>query len=353
MRIAASIVAGNLCAGYAGSREVIVKRTEDTSFAAGIGFAFAAFGLWGLLPLYWYMLRETASLEVAMHRIVWSCLLAWVILFMRGRAGALPRKMFRRELLPSFFSAGLLLAVNWFTYVAAIATGRTLDASLGYYINPLVSILLGMLFLGEKLSRLQWAALVSATLGVLYLALQHGAAPWISLILAFSFGLYGLLKKRRPAVRAVEGMAGELAFIAPPALAILVFRGFGTSPSFGSSGLLIGLLLMGAGAATLLPLLLFSAAARRIPLSNVGFIQYLAPTLMLLIGVFVFGEPFEAARLPGFLLVWFALALYTLSTVMRSMAAPVVAEPGIEFPNEPNPVAANKNGATTTEDGEI
>lgn len=318
---------------------------------AGIGFAFAAFGIWGLLPLYWYMLRETASLEVAMHRIVWSCLLAWVILFLRGRAGALPRQMFRRELLPSFLIAGLLLAVNWFTYVAAIATGRTLDASLGYYINPLVSILLGMLFLGEKLSRLQWAALVSAALGVLYLTMQHGAAPWVSLILAFSFGLYGLLKKKRPAVRAVEGMAGELAFIAPPALAILVFRGLGGlggSPSFGSSGIVVGLLLMGAGAATLLPLLLFSAATRRIPLSNVGFIQYLAPTLMLLIGVFVFGEPFEAARLPGFLLVWFALALYTLSTVMRSMAAPVVTEPGIDFPDEPALVVSDRN-----KDGEI
>ncbi len=325
-------VAPILRAGYAGRCEVSVKRSNDTSFVAGIGFALAAFGIWGLLPLYWYMLRGTASLEVAMHRIVWSCLLAWVILFLRGRAGALPRQMFRREMLPSFLIAGVLLAVNWFTYVAAIATGRTLDASLGYYINPLVSILLGMLFLGEKLSRLQWAALISATLGVLYLTIQHGAAPWVSLILAFSFGLYGLLKKRRPAVRAVEGMAGELAFIAPPALAILVFRSLSGSPSFGASGLLVSLLLMGAGVATLLPLLLFSAATRRIPLSSVGFIQYLAPTLMLLIGVFVFGEPFEATRLPGFLLVWFALALYTLSTVMRSMAAPVVTEPGIDLP---------------------
>ncbi|MCA1755488.1 MAG: EamA family transporter RarD, partial [Spirochaeta sp.] len=323
--------------------EVCVKLKSDTSFVSGIACAFAAFGMWGLLPLYWYMLRNTASLEVAMHRIVWSCLLAWVILFLRGRAGALPRQMFRRELLPSFLIAGMLLAVNWFTYVAAIATGRTLDASLGYYINPLVSILLGMVFLGEKLSRLQWAALISATLGVLYLTVQHGAAPWISLILAFSFGLYGLLKKRRPAVRAVEGMAGELAFIAPPALTILVFRGMSGSPSFGSSGLLVGLLLMGAGVATLLPLLLFSAATRRIPLSNVGFIQYLAPTLMLLIGVFVFGEPFEATRLPGFLLVWFALALYTLSTVMRSMAAPAVTEPGIGFPDETAAVAVNKD----------
>lgn len=326
-----SIVAAILRAGYSAHYEVPVKQQRDASFAAGIGFAVSAFVIWGLLPLYWYLLRETASLEVAMHRIVWSCLLAWAILFVRGRAGSLPPRILRREMLPSFLVAGLLLAVNWATYIAAIATGRTLDASLGYYINPLVSILLGMLFLGEKLTRLQWAALFSATLGVLQLTLQYGSAPWVSLILAFSFGLYGLLKKRRPAVRAVEGMAAELAFIAPPAAAFLVFRGMTGNLAFGTSGLVFAVLLMGAGAATLVPLLLFSAAARRIPLSNVGFIQYLAPTLMFLIGVFVFGEPLEATRIPGFILVWFALALYTLSTVMRSVSVPVVTEPGIEL----------------------
>lgn len=237
--------------------------------------------------------------------------------------------------------AGILVSGNWFVYVFAVTGGRTVEASLGYYINPLVSVLLGTLFLGERLSKLQKYALALATAGVAYLTVELGYLPWVSLALAFSFGLYGLVKKH-VTVSSMQGLAVEMLAVAPVALALALHSGIRGTASFMSGDPLRTILLIGGGLVTIFPLMLFANAAVRIPLSSVGFIQYLVPTLMLLIGVFVFGEPFPLTRLPGFFLVWIALGVYTVSILPRrrkvsgggEIGAPVFEARTDEYPGD-------------------
>ena len=213
--------------------------------------------------------------------------------------------------------AGVLVTANWLTYVWAITHGRTLEASLGYYINPLVSVALGTVVLREKLDRLQAIAVGAAAAGVLYLTVRLGSLPWVSLILAVSFGVYGLIKKRVP-VGATHSLALELIPLAPPALVAIVVGVIRGSSALFSVNWLTSALLIGAGAVTVVPLLLFGYAARHIRLSDVGFIQYIAPTSMLLLGIFAFGEVLDLEKLPGFVLVWVALVLYSISSIIRS-----------------------------------
>lgn len=290
--------------------------SRDPQFATGVLFALGAFLLWGFAALYWYPLRGVRPFEILQHRVIWAFLMSWVFLLVRRRV---PVELLRRERrgeLMLLLTAGVLVSVNWFVYVFAVTGGRTVEASLGYYMNPLVSVLLGTLVLGEGLLKLQRYALILATAGVGYLTWNLGYLPWISLALAFSFGLYGLIKKR-VAVTAMQGLAVELMLLAPVALLLATRAALAGEAAFLAAGALVTALLVGGGVVTIVPLMLFANAARRIPLSSVGFIQYLAPTLMLLIGVFVFREPFPVSRLPGFILVWIALATYTVSILPK------------------------------------
>lgn len=305
--------------------------TRRTGFIAAI----AAFVLWGSLPVYWARIAMVPSLEVLGHRILWGGILSWaIVLLQRSRPRVdsnvavlplLPRGRTRAWLLVN----GILVVANWYVYVWAVANGRTLDASLGYYINPLVSVFLGMVFLGERLTRMQWAALASAAAGVLYLTISLGVFPWISLFLAFAFGTYGLIKKRVP-VSSIHGLAVEILPTMAVALAYLVVIGVGGTGSFLAGDPMVSLFLWGAGVVTVLPLLLFGIAARRIRLADVGFMQYIAPTMMFVIALVVFGDPLEPARLVGFGFVWFGLVLYTVSNVSGSvMRRRAAAPPGV------------------------
>ncbi len=284
--------------------------SEDAARRAGFLAAISAFVIWGCLPLYWTQISHVPALEVIGHRVLWGGLLAWAVVLLRYRTARIPRGSTLRWLLFN----GVLVVANWLVYVWAVTSGRTLDASLGYYINPLVSVLLGMVFLGERLTRLQWAALASATGGVLFLTIRLGTFPWVSLTLAFSFGIYGLIKKRLN-FSAIHSLAVELLplmFAATAYLGVLRYSGRG---QFFAGDPVASFFLWGAGAVTILPLLLFGVAARRIRLADVGFLQYIAPTLMFVVAVLVFRDPLEPARLIGFTFVWLGLALYTASNL--------------------------------------
>ena len=281
--------------------------------------AISAFGIWGLLPLYWNQLAHVNSFEAIAHRVWWSFLLVWIAVALRRRQGAGKRLFSDRKTVTWAACASVLVAFNWFIYVWAVSQGRTLDASLGYYINPLVNVALGTLVLRERLHKLQWIALFLAVAGVTYLTVQLGVFPWISIGLALSFGIYGLIKKQIPA-NSTDSLTIELTFIVPVALGIIVWREAGNGGQFLAGGTVTTLLLITAGVITVVPLLLFGYATRSIKLSDVGFIQYIAPTLMLLIGVMVFNEPFDLKRIPGFILVWLGLVVYSINTV-RSITA--------------------------------
>lgn len=286
----------------------------DKSRTSGTIAAFGAFIIWGLLPLYWAPLRQVGAIEIIWHRIFWSLVPSWLIVMHLIHSGRVRAAFPARRITLIAFANGLLVTVNWTVYIYAVINGRAVDASLGYYINPLVSVLLGTVLLRERLSRLQWAAVLVAAAGVLLLTLRVGRVPWIALILAFTFGSYGLVKKRL-GLDPMHSLALEMVpvgFVAAAAIAHGLITGTGHLVGYGA---LTTALLLGAGVATLLPLWLFGIAAARIPLSQVGFTQYITPTMILFIGVAVFGEPFDAARAPGFVLVWIALALYTWASV--------------------------------------
>ncbi|RLT33425.1 MAG: EamA family transporter RarD [Chloroflexi bacterium] len=280
----------------------------------GLLYAFVAYGCWGLLPIYWKALQSVSPAALLAHRMVWSLVLMAVILSAR-KEWAWIRRIDGRAVL-TFVAVALLLIVNWYTYLWAISAGFIVESSLGYFINPLVNVLLGGLFLGERLRPVQKVAIAIACGGVLYLTLSVGALPWIALTLAFSFGFYGLLKKTA-GLNALEGIGLEMAILSLPALAYLLFSGDPASPSLLTSEWHITALLLGTGLVTALPLLAFAAAARRLTLTTLGLMQYLAPTMQFLIGVYVYGESFTADRAIGFVLIWLALAFYSGETLLH------------------------------------
>jgi chloramphenicol-sensitive protein RarD len=288
---------------------------------AGIAYATLAFVMWGLFPLYFRHIAAVPPLEVVLHRSVWS------LLFVVGVLAALRRFGWLRELatqprrLISFALSALLLAGNWLLYVYAVQSGQVVEASLGYFINPIVSVLLGVVVLHERLNNAQWAAVALAAAGVLWLTVLAGRLPWIALVLACSFGLYGLLRKTA-SLGALEGLALETLLLAPlvlPALAWWTLRGSGALAQ--GDGELAAWLVIG-GPLTALPLLLFAASARRLPLTTVGLLQYLSPTIQLALGVWVFHEPFDRAQLLGFGFIWTGLALYSADGWRRSRQPP-------------------------------
>jgi len=275
----------------------------------GLFAALFAFLLWGVFPLYWAQLKSVPALEIISHRVLWCGLFVVTWLCWRDGSGWLRTALRGRRVLPALMLSSVLISVNWGLYIWAVTHGHVVDASLGYFINPLVNVLIGVLLLGERLNRAQWLAVGIAALGVLWLSVQLDAVPWIALSLAFSFAFYGLLRKQ-VAVEAVPGLGIESLLLSGPALAFLLWSEFAGRGHFGhQAGSLDGLLIVG-GALTALPLIGFAYGARRIPYSLVGVLQYLAPTLQLLAGVLILGESFSTTQALGFGCIWLALALY-------------------------------------------
>lgn len=285
-----------------------------------------AYGLWGLLPLYWPLLEPAGALEILAHRIVWSLLLVGALLALARRTAFL-RGLSRREL-RLLALASVLVAVNWATYIYGVNSGRVVETSLGYFVNPLVTVALGVALLGERLRPAQVRAMGIGMLAVVVLTADYGRPPWIALTLAGSWALYGLVKKRAD-VDAIESLSVETAVLAAPALAYLLWLGARGGGTFTSEGPGHVALLVGAGVATAVPLLFFGAAAVRIPLVTLGLLQYLAPTLQFLIGVAVYREPLPPVRLAGFALVWVALALFAADAVRVGRRPAALAEPGV------------------------
>ncbi|MBN2044193.1 MAG: EamA family transporter RarD [Anaerolineales bacterium] len=275
----------------------------------GIWLGIGAYGIWGLFPIYWKWLQHVPALELVAHRIVWSFIMMLVVMTVTRRWDKFRHHTASPKLRWTFLLIASLIGVNWLVYVWAVNAGFIVDASLGYFINPLVSVTLGVVFLKERLRTWQWVPVGMAGAGVIYLTVLYGALPWIALTLAFTFGTYGLLKKITP-LGPVQGMALETGILFLPALAWLVFTQMRGDGAFLHSGPVSDLLMAGAGVVTTIPLLMFAAAAQSIPLSLVGILQYLAPTLQFLIGVLVFDEPLSAQRLVGFCIIWLALILF-------------------------------------------
>lgn len=282
----------------------------------GIVYALSAYLLWGFLPVFWKAVQVATPLEILSHRVVWSLLLLVGLLLYRRQWGWLAKAVSDRRTLLTFIGTAVLLAINWLTYIWAVNAGHVVESSLGYFINPLVNVLFGVLFLQEQMRPGQWAAIGLATLGVLYLTISLGSLPWIGLTLAFSFAAYGLLRKTAQ-LNSLEGLTFETSFLFLPALGYLLYLGFTGHAVFGHTAPTTTLLLVLTGVFTAFPLLLFGAGARRIPFSLVGILQYIAPTIQFVLGVYLYGEPFSLNKLVGFGLIWLALAVYSGESLWR------------------------------------
>jgi chloramphenicol-sensitive protein RarD len=275
----------------------------------GLLFAFAAYGVWGFFPIYFKALGGLPALEIVAHRIPWSLLFMAAYVGVRGRWPDVARALRSPPTLGVLAISTTLIAFNWGIYVWAVNAGRIVEASLGYFINPLVNVLLGALFLGETLSRRSRWAVAIAGAGVLVLAIRIGTLPWIPLLLASSFGVYGLLRKRA-AVDSATGLAVEMLLLAPAAIGWLAWLEWHGAGAFGR-GLRLSLLLAAAGVITALPLLWFGLAVTRLRLATVGFVQYVTPSTQLLLAVWIYGEPFTRTHAVAFGLIWCSLAIYT------------------------------------------
>lgn len=279
--------------------------------SSGVLQAALAYAMWGLFPLYFRAVSAVAPLEIVLHRSLWSLVFVLGLLAVLRRWDWLAGIARQPRTLGIFAVSALLLSGNWLVYVWAVNNHRVVDASLGYFINPLVNVLLGTFVLKERLRRAQWAALAVAAAGVLWLAVVAGALPWVGLVLAGTFGMYGLMRKTAP-LGALEGLALETLLLAPLAAGLLLWLlASGASTVEGGDTGLLGLLAL-AGPLTALPLLLFAAGARRIPLTTLGVLQYISPSLQFAIGVWLFHEPFGGPRLVGFALIWIALVVYSV-----------------------------------------
>jgi chloramphenicol-sensitive protein RarD len=285
----------------------------------GILSAASAFLCWGLFPLYFHAIGEVPPLQILAHRMLWSLLFLLIVLAVR-RQWAWLSVVRQPRIFGSFIASAVLLSVNWLIYIWAVNNGHVIEASLGYFINPLVNISLGYLLLKERLRPAQWMAIGVAALGVAWLTWQAGTVPWIALALAFSFGGYGLLRKTA-ALGALEGLSFETMVLFPLAAAYVAWLTVhGQNAFINTDSTSTRLLLAAAGPITAIPLLLFASGARQIPLSVLGLLQYLSPTLQFLLGVWIFHEAFTADRLVGFVLIWGALALFAIEGLLRKPA---------------------------------
>ncbi len=283
---------------------------------SGVLSAVGAHALWGLFPIYWKAVQTVPAFEIICHRMVWSFVFVALLLIWKRRWEWLQQVRNRPVTLIMFLGTSSILALNWSIYIWAVNAGRLVDASLGYFINPLLSVLLGVLFLGERLRLWQWISVGIAACGVSYLTLSHGAFPWIALGLATTFGFYGLLKKTAP-LDALEGFSLETTFLFLPALAYLLYLERMGTASFGHTVALTNVLIALSGVVSALPLILFAYAAKRVTLATLGILQYIAPTGQFLLGVLVYGEAFTQPRMVGFSVIWIALFIYSLEGVIE------------------------------------
>ncbi|WP_321814252.1 MULTISPECIES: EamA family transporter RarD [unclassified Paraburkholderia] len=287
---------------------------------SGIAYALSAFVIWGLFPIYFKTLHQIPALEMLAHRMAWSLAFILIVLLVRHHWSWLRPALRDRRLVARFAASAVLLSANWGIYIWAVNAGHIVEASLGYFINPLINVVFGYAFLRERMRPLQWCAVALAALGVAWLTWQNGTPPWISLALAVTFGGYGLLRKTAQ-LGALEGLTLETVLLFPVALVYLSAISLAGASHFGHASLGVQLLLAAAGPVTAVPLLLFAAAARRIPLSMLGLIQYVTPTLQLLTGVLIYAEPFGAVRAVGYGAIWVALVLYSFEGLRGTLAA--------------------------------
>ena len=283
----------------------------------GILYAASAYILWGLFPLYFRALQGIAPQEILSHRISWALLFLVMVLAARRQWQWLAKVAREPKILAWFAASSTLLSVNWYIYIWSVNDGHVIDSSLGYFMNPLVNVLLGYLLLHERLRPVQWLAIALAASGVAWLAWQAGHLPWIGLSLAFSFGLYGLLRKTA-ALGALEGLSLETVLLFPFAFGYLAYLAWRGENGFLQAQSATQWLLAAAGPITAIPLLLFAAGARRIRMATLGLLQYIAPTIQLLLGVLLYHEPFGGARLVGFAVIWAALAVYSLEGLLQA-----------------------------------
>lgn len=289
--------------------------TEDGDSAAGFGFAVSAYLLWGFLPLYMKALDHISPVEVIAHRILWSVPIAALVLIVLRRTGDLRRALRTPRMVGMAAVTASLISLNWGTYVWAIANDRALDAALGYYVNPLFSVALGAAVLRERLARLQWVAVGLAALAVAILTVWNGSLPWVALVLMGTFGGYAYLRKTLP-IGANQGFLLEVLLLSPVALAYILW--LGPEGAFLTGDASDSWLLWGCGLVTAVPLMLYANGAKRLTLSTIGILQYIAPTMIFLTAVFIFGEPFGQDRAIAFPLIWGALVLYTWSMLRRA-----------------------------------
>jgi chloramphenicol-sensitive protein RarD len=300
----------------------------------GVVAGLAAYALWGLFPLYFPLLEPAGGLEIVADRVVWSVVFIGLLLTLRRGWSQVRAAFADRRTLAVLGTAAVLIVINWLVFVYGVNSGHVVETSLGYFINPLVSVLLGVLVFRERLRRLQWVAVGTAAVAVVVLTVDYGRPPWIALALAGSFGLYGLMKKL-VRVEAAPGLFVETALVFVPAVVVLGVLEARGSATFGHQGAGNAVLLISAGVATAVPLLLFAAAARRVPLSTVGLLQYLNPLMQLAIAVFVFAEPMPPARLAGFAIVWLALAVFTVDSLRSAHGNRRAAAAGSAVPVAP------------------
>lgn len=288
--------------------------------AEGLLAAVGSFVIWGAFPLYLKPLHDLPALQIIAHRIAWACVLVLVWLFVRGELRDLRKPLTDPAILGRLTASALLITVNWLAYVWGVGHGHVVETSLGYFINPLANVLLGVIVLRERLNIAQWTAVGIAAAAVLYIAIGTGATPWISLTLAVSFSTYGLLRKVVH-VEALQGLAVETLVLVPVALGYLVWCEANGTGAFGHSSTFVNALLVGCGPVTAVPLFLFAFGARLIPYSTLGLLLYISPSLQLLFGIFLYHEPFAGARAQGFVLIWLALLIYAGDGVWRARTA--------------------------------
>ena len=291
------------------------RDSDGSEGLKGLAYAGSAFLIWGLSPIYWKTLASVPPFEIVLHRVLWSFFFVIPLVALQGKTGELVSVLKNPRSLLTLLATTLFVATNWLLFIWSVNNGLVLQASLGYYINPLFSVLLGVVFLRERLRRAQLLAVVVAGAGVLYLTLGLGRFPWVALTLAFTFGLYGLVRKITP-VSALVGLTVETLLLLPPTLGYLGYL-YGTGRgAFLRMGLSTDLLLMASALATALPLLLFTLGARRLSLSTLGFMQYMVPSCFFLFAVFVFREPISWVQIWTFVMIWSALAIYSADSVV-------------------------------------
>ncbi|MGD1044501.1 MAG: EamA family transporter RarD [Bacteroidota bacterium] len=293
----------------------------------GMRYAIGAYISWGVLPIYWKWLHHVPALQLISHRILWSFLALIVVILLTHRWKEFQHAVFAPRVLRLYSSAALLIGINWLTYVWAVNAGHIVETSLGYFINPLLSVLMGVIFLHEHLRPRQWIPLGLAAAGVLYLTFAYGSLPWIALTLAVSFGVYGLVKKIAP-LGSLYGLTLETGILLIPAVCYLLYSDTNGSGAFLHTGTSSDFLMIGAGLVTTIPLLMFASAAQRISLSLVGILQYISPALGFLVGVIIYKEPFTHIQFIGYGIIWVALILFAAEGYLAYRAKPVTAAEG-------------------------